>query len=262
MEKLRQRRQIHGRLVIFGLAVCVALAITFADVNTSFVGNVKTWSDLLRKVSHNQSYQNEFIRTLKESIEKDPLDIQDRFVPLVIMQNGRLLCKSSFKEISFYRRVGHFADMVRSGMTPHLLKSFLSKYNFNGSLPILLMAGDVIGCDITINADSHAFPRLTWSFPSHIYQGNEWCNDVAVPSYEIWKEFGSKNNTWEGTYAKYIELYPWSKKIPKAVWRGSTTCDASQYRNSSFHDIPRAKLVQASIDHPSVLDAAFGNTCD
>jgi hypothetical protein len=260
VHKFHEWRQIRGHLVMFSLALCIALAITFADISTSFAGNA-SWSSLLRKVSRDQSYQNEFIRTFKESIEKDPIDIKGQFTPLIITEDGRrLLCKPSFKDIALYRRVGHFARMIRSGMKPHLLKGLLSKYNYgmNGSLPILLMVSDAIGCEITRHADNYIFPRLTWSFPSHSNQDNEWCNDVAIPSYEIWKEFGSKSKTsWEKTYATNNVLYPWSKKIHKAVWRGSTTFDASQYGNSSFHDIPRAKLVQASMDHPSVLDAAF-----
>jgi hypothetical protein len=223
VQKFHEWRQIHGHLVMFILALCITFAITFADVNISFAGN-GSWSSLLCKVYRNQSYQNKFIRALHDSIENDPLDIQDRFAPLIITHDGRLLCKSSFKEISFHRGVGHFADKIRSGMNPQLLKSFLSKYNFNGNLPILLMAGDAIGCFITSHADNHTLPRLTWSSPSHINRGNkEWCNDVAVPSYEVWKEFGSKNKTsWEN------KLYPWSKKIPKAVWRGSTTYDVPE----------------------------------
>ena len=72
---------------------------------------------------------------------------------------------------------------------------------------------------------------------------------------ELWHRFGKVNIS--NVIETHEHISPWNRKIPKAVWRGSTTYDNEQYGNVSFHDIPRARLVQESKDRPDLIDAAF-----
>jgi len=62
-------------------------------------------------------------------------------------------------------------------------------------------------------------------------------------------------------FQKQSKIYPWSRKINKAVWHGGTTCNPIYKELSSFlnviSNIPRGKLVQMSMLHPTLIDAAF-----
>ncbi|KAL3803145.1 hypothetical protein HJC23_003420 [Cyclotella cryptica] len=235
---------------------------TLDNVVISAATNNATATNDYRKVSkYPASSPNEFVHALKESLHNDINGIEGLFTSLIITEDGRLLYRSLERDASSNRRIGHFLEMIRSGLAQNY-QYFLSKYShgMSGWLPVLLMVGDEVGCDITKHIDDHDFPRLTWSIPSDIHQGKDWCHGIGMPSYEIWKQFGKTYGSalvWDKTFQKHDILYPWTKKISKAVWRGSTTYDRSQYFDVAFRDIPRAKLVQASIDHPDVIDAAF-----
>jgi hypothetical protein len=157
---------------------------------------------------------------------------------------------------SLARRIKHFSQMIQTVLQSHHLRQiFKHGDTWNRGLPLLLMGEDNNGCDVAQHVDYYDFPRLAWSIPSEVQQGSEWCHAISVPSYEIWKTFGKTDKRNE--MKNNERLYPWNTKIPKAIWRGSTTNDPYQYSNVSFHDIPRAQLVQASKDHPDVIDAAF-----
>lgn len=54
---------------------------------------------------------------------------------------------------------------------------------------------------------------------------------------------------------KANEKYPWSRKIYKAFWRGSTSGIVDARKN--WENFPRARLVQLSLENPSILDAKF-----
>jgi hypothetical protein len=123
----------------------------------------------------------------------------------------------------------------------------------NKALPLLLMRGDITGCGASHpEVNKYKFPRLTWHIP-----GSEWCSAITVPSFRVWENFGKPDGYYNDRKKHNEHLYPWDSKIPKAVWRGSSTNDASQFIRTPFHEIPRAKLVQASKDHPNIIDAAF-----
>lgn len=49
----------------------------------------------------------------------------------------------------------------------------------------------------------------------------------------------------------------WNKKIPKAVWRGSTTGDFNSFRIG--YRISRRYVVDCSAEHPDIIDAKFTN---
>jgi hypothetical protein len=81
-------------------------------------------------------------------------------------------------------------------------------------------------------------------------------------SYEIWGSFKKYSESkWDVQFHKQSKKYPWSGKINKAVWRGTTTSNHIYKESPSFlnniSEILRGKLVQLSILHPTLIDAAF-----
>mmetsp|Transcript_26099 Transcript_26099/g.32016 ORF Transcript_26099/g.32016 Transcript_26099/m.32016 type:complete len:469 (-) Transcript_26099:19-1425(-) len=54
-------------------------------------------------------------------------------------------------------------------------------------------------------------------------------------------------------YQMQQQKYPWEKKTRKAVWRGSSTGN----KTLPWRDLPRSKLVNASMLHPDILDVGY-----
>lgn len=252
-----QHRQIRSLFINVIKFAALAAAFTAGAIGTFSWSDWSILSSNDGRLRHQTTYyHNQFLTVLHESLYSDQKSL---FTPLVITKDGtRLLCPPRLMKDneSLARRIKHFSQMIQTGLQTHHLRR-LSKHGdmWNKALPLLLMGEDNNGCDIAQHADYYDFPRLAWSIPSEVQQGSEWCHAISVPSYEIWKTFGKTDKRKE--MKNNERLYPWNTKIPKAIWRGSTTNDANQYSNVSFHDIPRAKLVQASKDHPGVIDAAF-----
>ena len=83
---------------------------------------------------------------------------------------------------------------------------------------------------------------------------------VGMPSYETWSLFHRSHKLekdWEGAFQTNEKQYPWSSKINKAVWRGSTTYEGSQYHESELGETPRGKLVKTSMEHSNLIDGSF-----
>jgi len=86
------------------------------------------------------------------------------------------------------------------------------------------------------------------------------CAAIGMPSYETWRIFHHSHKTqkhWERTFQKNEKQYPWQSKINKAIWRGSTTYEGSQYHASKLGETPRGILVNRSMEHPDLIDASF-----
>ena len=62
---------------------------------------------------------------------------------------------------------------------------------------------------------------------------------------------------WDKEFDLFNEEYPWDEKLRKAVWRGTSTVDISQYGDKPLKEIPRGRVVQTGIDRPDLIDAAF-----
>jgi hypothetical protein len=196
-------------------------------------------------------HESNFVAKFEEAL--DP-EYKGPFVPLIINNDGKMLCPKM--EGGTSRRAQHFVRMLHVGLqTEHQRLWSTYGHVMNGHLPILLMGGDGNGCNLIKCEEGFDFPRLSWSLPSQQHNGSEWCHAIGIPSYELWKSFGKVNIS--NVIETHEHIYPWNRKIPKAVWRGSTTYDNEQYGNVSFHDIPRARLVQESKDRPDLIDAAF-----
>ena len=81
-----------------------------------------------------------------------------------------------------------------------------------------------------------------------------------MPSYETWKYYHRSHKMgehWEQTFQQNEQQYPWSLKIDKAVWRGSTTYEVSQYEKAELGETPRGRLVKLSMENPDFIDAGF-----
>ena len=114
------------------------------------------------------------------------------------------------------------------------------------------MHGDGYGCGDGI--DKFNYPRLSWSLPAA--SNSTWCSTVGIPSYVMWKNSLERSTLWDTNFALYSKKYPWTSKINKAVWRGSTTY-LPNFKELDLKDTPRGKLVRLSMTNASLIDAAF-----
>jgi hypothetical protein len=180
------------------------------------------------------------------------------FTPF-ILQDGTLLCHREF-EIRFDRQAT-FIDMIRATLSscgddiPHCDSKWTT---WPRLLPLMLLHTDQNGCSVVERSDMFAYPRLSWSQPATKY-GDDWCNTISVSEPSNWNKFQNMDqSSWDAKLASNLENYPWSSKINKAVWRGSTTYHPSLW-GVELNDTPRGKLVQTSMTHPDLIDAAFVN---
>jgi len=200
----------------------------------------------------------------------------DNTIPFLIIE-GKLLCRSPIKEMldiygnddgaGGYKRLKTFVDMINVGLS--LMMTNVSTTTIS-DLPLLFMTGDSHGCDVPTKREVFRFnrsellldlninyPRLSWAIPAPKYNQDGWCHAIGVPGYQMWLDYKDEtHSSWERTFSKQAKQYPWSKKKNKAVWRGSTTSHSS-YQSNHLSDIPRGQLVETSISHPHLIDAAF-----
>ena len=181
-----------------------------------------------------------------------------------IIQDGKLFCHPN---LEILLRQSTFIDMIRAALDsceddhPHC-KSIWGRWKrrmrWPRWLPLMLFHDDHNGCNVSERTDMFAYPRFSWSQPATKY-GDDWCNTISVPTYSNWEAFRDmKQSSWDAKLASNSEKYPWSSKIYKAVWRGSTTYHPSLW-GAELNDTPRGILVQTSMKHPELIDAAFVN---
>ena len=214
---------------------------------------------------------NPFISKFENVLLSNNLD-NDIFVPL-IFNNNQILCrKQHLKQLSHYR-TRFFTQMVRTQLHRYLkkkkqlAKDDLHRIQNNNAyddvdkdgigLPILQIDADDCGCNVHYHRDDYGYPRLAWSTFSPKHGA---CSAISIPSYETWKYYHRTHklsSDWERTFVQNDKYYPWSTKINKAVWRGSTTYEGSQYSQSELKDTPRGRLVLTSMEHPEFVDAGF-----
>jgi hypothetical protein len=109
-------------------------------------------------------------------------------------------------------------------------------------IPLLMALGDQRRCE------GKKFPRFGWSRLE-----DKECTMFALPSFNVYRDAPEDSPDYDLFHKNLEQLYPWSKKKPQAVWRGSATGRIS----NDWTDLPRAQLVNVSIYHPSLLDAGF-----
>ena len=194
-----------------------------------------------------QSFISQFEEVVLANLSKGNMG-RYSVVPLII-ENGKLLCRSRHTtELANYR-LRSFVQMVQKG---------LKLVNVTGSFPFLVMKDDGNGCDVTSHIDHVQYPRLTWSIPSHKF-GEGWCGAISMPCYASWMKIHPSHMSeerWTEVFSLNEKQYPWSSKKDKAVWRGSTTY-ASQFRERELNETPRGRLVKQSMENPELIDAGF-----
>ena len=186
------------------------------------------------------------------------------FTPFILW-DGMLLCHRKFK-IRFDRQ-STFIDMIRATLgscgddLPHCTSKrrwWKRRTTWPRLLPLMFLHTDQNGCNVSERSDAFAYPRFSWSQPATKY-GDDWCNTISVSEPSNWNKFRDMDqSSWDVKLASNSENYPWSSKINKAVWRGSTTYHPSLW-GVELNDTPRGKLVQMSMTHPELIDAAFVN---
>ena len=198
----------------------------------------------------NNNITNPFISEFENTLLNDLGHDNDHFVPL-LFENGQILCRKKHKSQVSHYRARFFTQMIRKHLQQQKNTSHLD------GLPVLVMETDGNGCNVHFHRDDYNFPRLAWST---LHPKHGACAAISMPSYETWKYYHYSHkqpNDWEYTFAKNNKQYPWYNKIDKAIWRGSTTYEGSQYSNSELKDTPRGKLVMQSMEHPHLIDAGF-----
>jgi len=193
-----------------------------------------------------------------------------------ILHDGKLLCSPNIHDITTINqltreRTRHFIDLVQSTLHSSTWLNLRPLQHRNGNmLPFLLMIADQNGCIVddsssTQQIDIYNYPRFSWSIPSSSLSSSlstNWCKSISIPSYINWQTFHTYDTKhWNTIFKSNNKLYPWSTKLPLAVWRGSTTASPKYTQNSSvtLQDTPRGQLVQLSNEYPNLIDAMFVN---
>lgn len=115
--------------------------------------------------------------------------------------------------------------------------------------PFFMVPGDFVSCG------NKTWPMFTFAtFPEQKDTSKEPCIPLAIPTYTRWKN-RKKRKTWKDVFQRQHEKYPWITKLDKAVWRGASTGHIPNY--PYWRQLPRAKLVQYSLDYPTLIDAGI-----
>lgn len=199
-----------------------------------------------KRVDHHV-VNNNFVSKFEEIITST---LYNKFAAIVLKQ-GKIYCRSSHKEKLLMSRGRYFVQMLQQGLRDQQPSASSLKYD----LPILLKHDDSSGCHPATQTDAYLFPRLAWAVPLNSNITNQWCSAVGAPSYKAWRTL-KEDGSWETMFRKNEKLYPWSKKINKAVWRGSTTSNRGMYGKLELQEIPRGMLVFNGINK-SFMDVGF-----
>ncbi|TFJ81628.1 hypothetical protein NSK_006879 [Nannochloropsis salina CCMP1776] len=109
------------------------------------------------------------------------------------------------------------------------------------------------------SGDMPALPRAVFPsdegvlLPPIGYTTTDGHYDVSIPYLRqaVWNE---ERELY--TLHSLVQSHPWSQKLPMGVWRGSTT-GAAAVDASNCWTLPRAVLVNVSLENPGLLDARF-----
>eukprot|EP00571_Detonula_confervacea_P009091 CAMPEP_0172316966 /NCGR_PEP_ID=MMETSP1058-20130122/30145_1 /TAXON_ID=83371 /ORGANISM="Detonula confervacea, Strain CCMP 353" /LENGTH=461 /DNA_ID=CAMNT_0013031409 /DNA_START=229 /DNA_END=1611 /DNA_ORIENTATION=- len=245
-------KNIGKKSMLFVLPLLLVLLIGLRDILVGAIVRQRPAASDISRYGPRTNTTNKFVAQFEDVLLNDLG--HDLFMPFII-EEGKLLCRRKHKQQLSRYRSRFFAQMVRKGLS--LRNNHSSINGVDGGLPILHMDTDGNGCNAALHRDDYPFPRLAWSILSSKHGE---CNAIGVPSYETWKYYSASHKLekhWERTFQHNERKYPWSLKMNKAVWRGSTTYEGSQYHQSELGDTPRGKLVAKSMEYPGLIDAAF-----
>lgn len=203
-------------------------------------------------VDDGQTVTGNFVSKFEEIITSDVDSNQTAKFAAILLKQGKIYCRASQRE--HLSRGRHFVQMLQRGLLDEQISASASSIKYE--LPILLKHDDSSGCHPESQTDEYKLPRLTWAVPVPVNNtANQWCNVVGAPSYKAWKHIKDRV-TWETWFRRNAKLYPWSNKINKAVWRGSTTSNKGMYGHLELLQTPRGMLVNNGINN-SLMDVGF-----
>jgi hypothetical protein len=204
------------------------------------------------------NFITDFARALQAPVNRSLLPVPMPLVTPFVLRKGTLHCHPNV-DYDLTPRIHIFINMIRA-----TLDSSPDKQSRRGQwplgLPLMLFHGDGNGCDVIKRSDDFKYPRLSWHMPAAKY-GDDWCNVISIHTYANWESFrGMAQSKWDAKIKSNKHKYTWSFKINRAVWRGSTTYPRFfGGSETELNKIPRGKLVQLSMKHPELIDAAFVN---
>ena len=193
---------------------------------------------------------SKFVTKFEEIISSNEVGNLTAKFAAILIRDGKVYCRSSHTEL--LSRGRHLVQMLQQGLRTQ--QQDQNGNSFDYDLPIILKHDDSSGCNPATNIDAYKFPRLTWAVPMN-NTANQWCNVVGVPSYKTWKNL-NKQVSWDSVFKHNAKLYPWSDKMKRAVWRGSTTSNKGIYGDLELDETPRGILVNLGINN-SLFDVGF-----
>jgi len=262
VSNLRRRKAL---LLLFCILffVIVLLRITTNFISSQQGADIKRYGPAINTT-------NPFISKFESTLLTDDLRLNNNFwVPLIYnTKDNKLLCREKHRNQLSRFRSRSYTQMIRTYLTSSSSSSngnnninmniFNTTTETTTAIPILIMDADGNGCNIYHHRDDYGYPRLAWS-ELHNAKHGEYCNAISMPSYETWRYHHSTHKVssdWESTFITNEYHYPWNTKIKKAIWRGSTTYEGSQYGNAELKDTPRGQLVTIA-SGTSLIDAGF-----
>lgn len=157
------------------------------------------------------------------------------------------------------------ADELSSSSFPHLRRALQ-----HGGLPLIFLADDFTGClkhnyNYTPSygmEDPSATTKtmITTTVPFWTLSFSPDCDySFPLPSYAVLDLMKPTSHDWDKEFVDMDERYPWSSKLPQAVWRGALSGLAKGQK--SVLDIPRVQLLIHAKKEPDLLDVKLACTC-
>jgi hypothetical protein len=205
----------------------------------------KAWQDLLDQFRQTLQKPKYEYRWLSVIIRDDEMWVVKEHAT-TLAKDGRFQSFSAMmrRALQFGRSFRKKLRQDRHRSTYLQLLPLLDKKMKHMAIPLLMYLGDTKTCS------GFAFPRFGWC---SLLDGGSNCVNFALPSYSFYRDAPNKTPSPQEFYQNKEKDYPWSSKKPQAVWRGS----ASGHNPFGWEALPRAQLVNVSIHHPELLDAAF-----
>ncbi len=197
-----------------------------------------------------------------------PMSLLEK-APLYIVRNGSLYGYKQHQETlkaakrSYIGRVKKYEHLMMTSL--RMVQSAVMEGNrptgialhpslqalITEPFPFFMVLGDFVSCG------NKTWPIFTFAtFPEEKGKNEEPCIPLAIPTYTRWKN-RKKRKAWKDVFQRQHEKYPWITKLSKAVWRGASTGHIHKY--PYWRQLPRAKLVQYSLDYPTLVDAGIND---
>lgn len=167
MKKCKQTQRIK-----IGSLVCLLAILAILNLRNS----ARRVKPVLVSYAPPNNVTNKLLATFEKVISSADLILPpgyDAYVPLII-QNGKIFCRGSHKDIISNARIRSYIEMLE-GLE---LNDFRTKDETIG-FPVILIESDSSGCHTShVKEDKVSFPRLAWHTPAPKY-GTGWCKAIS-----------------------------------------------------------------------------------